>query len=65
MDEELKKRLTQGLSFTEARQRLLDFAAYHNAEEGIRQGIYDFENGRTRPAREVFDDLRRKYDIHR
>ena len=65
MDEELKKRLTQGLSFTEARQRLLDFAAYHSAEEGIRQGIDHFENGRTRPAREVFDDLRRKYDIHR
>ena len=65
MDEELKKRLTQGLSFTEARQRLLDFAAYHYAEEGIRQGINDFERGRTRPAKQVFDSLRRKYNIPR
>jgi len=63
MDEELKKRLTQGLSFTEARQSLLDFAAYHRAEEGIRQGIDDVAHGRTRPAREVFDNLRRKHNI--
>lgn len=41
-------------------QRLLDIAARADAEEGIRQGLDDVANGRTRPAREVFDEIRRK-----
>ena len=49
----------------EAYQRLLDLAAEANAAEGARQGREDLENGRTRPAREVFDELRAAYDIPR
>jgi prevent-host-death family protein len=49
----------------EAYQRLLDVAASANAEEGIRQGLDDVAHGRTRPAKEVFDEIRRKHDIPR
>ncbi len=49
----------------EAYQRLLDIAARADAEEGIRQGLDDVAHGRTRPARAVFDDIRRKHDIPR
>jgi prevent-host-death family protein len=48
-----------------AYQRLLDIAARADAEEGIRQGLEDVANGRTRPAKEVFDEIRRKYAIPR
>ncbi len=48
-----------------AYQRLLDIAARAEAEEGIRQGLEDVAYGRTRPAREVFDQIRRKHDIPR
>ena len=47
----------------EAYQRLLDVAASADAEEGIRQGLDDVAHGRTRTAREVFDEIRRKHDI--
>jgi len=49
----------------EAYQRLLDVAAGADAAEGIRQGLDDVARGRTRPAREVFDRIRRKHDIPR
>ena len=49
----------------EAYQRLLDIAAQADAEEGIRQGLDDVAHGRTRPAREVFDQIRRKHDMPR
>jgi prevent-host-death family protein len=49
----------------EGYQRLLDIAASADAEEGIRQGLDDVAKGRTRPAREVFDEIRRKHDIRR
>jgi prevent-host-death family protein len=49
----------------EAYQHLLDVAARADAVEGIRQGLDDVANGRTRPAREVFDEIRRKYDVRR
>jgi prevent-host-death family protein len=49
----------------EAYQRLLDIAAQADAEEGIRQGLEDVAHGRTRPAKEVFDEIRRKHDIPR
>src|SRR6202790_3096115 len=49
----------------EAYQRLLDVAARANASEGIRQGLDDVAHGRTRPAKEVFDDIRRKHGISR
>ncbi len=48
-----------------AYQRLLDIAARADEQEGIRQGLEDVKAGRTRPAREVFDEIRRKYDIPR
>jgi prevent-host-death family protein len=47
----------------DAYQRLLDVAAGSDGEEGIRQGLEDLAHGRTRPAREVFDQIRRKHDI--
>jgi predicted transcriptional regulator len=43
----------------EARQRLLDLAAQADESEGIRQGLEDMKNGRTRPAREVLEAFRR------
>jgi len=49
----------------EAYQRLLDIAARADVEEGIRQGLDDVVHGRTRPAREVFDELRHKHGIPR
>ncbi len=48
---------------TESYQRLLDIAAQSNVYEAIRQGIQDISHGRTRPAREVFLEMRRKYGI--
>lgn len=48
-----------------AYQRLLDIAAGADAEEGIRQGLDDVARGRTRPAAEVFDRIRRKHGIPR
>ena len=47
----------------EACQRLLDIAARADSEEGIRQGLDDVAHGRTRPAKAVFDDIRRKHGI--
>jgi prevent-host-death family protein len=49
----------------EAYQHLLDLAAAASAAEGIRQGLEDLANGRTRPAREVFDEVRAEYGIPR
>jgi prevent-host-death family protein len=49
----------------EAYQRLLDIAAGANAGEAIRQGLDDVARGRTRAAREVFDQIRRKHGISR
>ena len=47
----------------EAYQRLLDITARADSEEGIRQGLDDVAYGRSRPAKEVFDDIRRKHGI--
>ena len=44
----------------EAYQRLLDIAASADAGEGIRQGLDDVANGRTRPARAAFDEIYRR-----
>jgi predicted transcriptional regulator len=48
-----------------AYQRLLDIAARSDAEEGIRQGLDDIAHGRTLPAREAFNEVRRKHSIPR
>ena len=45
--------------------RLLDIAASADVNEGIRQGLEDIREGRTRPAAEVFEEMRRKYAISR
>jgi hypothetical protein len=39
-------------------QRLLDIAAQVDPSEGIRQGLEDVARGRTRPAHEVFGEIR-------
>lgn len=48
-----------------AYQRLLDIAALADPKEGTRQGLADVAAGRTRPAREVFDEFRQKHRIPR
>ncbi len=49
----------------EAYQNLLDIAARADVLEAIRQGVEDVAHGRTRPAREVFQEIRRKHGIPR
>ena len=49
----------------DAYQRMRDIAAAADAREGIRQGLEDKAAGRARPAKDVFDDLRRSLDIPR
>ncbi len=49
----------------EAYQRLLDIAARADAEEGIRQGMAEVAQGRTRPAIEFFDEFEAKHGICR
>jgi hypothetical protein len=49
----------------ESYQRLLDEAALADEREGVRQGDEDVVGGRTRPAREVFDEMRKQYGIPR
>jgi prevent-host-death family protein len=48
-----------------AYQHLLDIAARADVYEALRQGLDDAAQGRTRPARDVFDEIRRQYDIPR
>jgi hypothetical protein len=49
----------------EAYQHLLDLAAEASAAEGIRQGMEDLARGRTRPARETLDEIRKEHDVPR
>ncbi len=49
----------------EAYQRLLDTAARADVYEAIGQGIEDVVHGRTRPAREVFNELRGRHGVPR
>jgi prevent-host-death family protein len=49
----------------EAYQKLLDVASDASAADGIRQGLADLVAGRTRPARDVFAELRAEYDLPR
>jgi PHD/YefM family antitoxin component YafN of YafNO toxin-antitoxin module len=43
--------------------RLLDLAARQNSREGIRQGLDDVREGRTRPAKDAFADFHLKRGI--
>jgi prevent-host-death family protein len=49
----------------ESYQRLLDSAARADVHEAIRQGLDDIAHGRTRPAREVFSEFRRRHGVSR
>jgi hypothetical protein len=49
----------------DARQRQLDIAAQADAEEGIRQGLDDAENGRLRPIDEFFAEFEAAHGILR
>ena len=49
----------------EAYQRLLDMAATADAREGVRQGLEDARKGRTRPAREFFNEFEARYGLSR
>jgi prevent-host-death family protein len=49
----------------EAYQRLLDIAARADAGEGVRQGFEDMKKGKTRPAREFFDEFEAAHGISR
>jgi prevent-host-death family protein len=46
-------------------QRMVALARQADIELALRQSDADIAAGRTRPAREVFDDLRKKYNIPR
>ena len=49
----------------ESYQRLLDSAARADVYEAIRQGVDDIVQRRTRPARKVFNELRRRHGVSR
>lgn len=49
----------------EAYQRLLDIAARADVFEAIRQSLDDAAQGRTRAAKDVVNELRRRYEIPR
>ncbi len=49
----------------EAYQRLLDLAARADAGEGIRQGLEDAKQGKTRPATEFFAEFEASHDLPR
>jgi len=49
----------------ESYQRLLDIVARADVHEAIRQGLEDVAQGRTRPAQEVFNEIRRRDGIPR
>ncbi len=44
-------------------QRLLDLAALQDENEGIRQGMEDARNGRSRPVQEFFAEFEAKHGI--
>ncbi len=49
----------------QAYQELLDIAARADVYEAIRQGAEDAEQQRTRPARKVLSELRRRHGVPR
>ncbi len=49
----------------EAYQRLLDIAARADVYEALRQSEDDIAHGRTRPARQFFEEFRRRHGIPR
>src|SRR5712692_9495585 len=53
------------LQDAESYQRLLDRAARADVYEAVRQGVDDIVHGRARPARKVFNELRRRHGVSR
>jgi prevent-host-death family protein len=53
----VKGKATAVVQDAEGYQRLLDIAAHASAEEGIRQGLQDAKEGKTRSARDVFREF--------
>jgi len=49
----------------ESYQRLLDSAARADVYEAVRQGVDDIVQGRTRPARKVFNEMRARRGVPR
>jgi len=49
----------------ESYQRLLDSAARADVYEAVRQGMDDIVHRRTRPARKVFNEMRRHHGVAR
>jgi prevent-host-death family protein len=49
----------------EAYQRLLDIAARADVEEGVRQGLEEAKQGKSRPIREFFEEFEAKHGIRR
>jgi prevent-host-death family protein len=48
-----------------AYQRLLDLAAAADVNEGIRQGLEEIRQGKGRPAKEFFEEMRKKHGLSR
>ncbi len=46
-------------------QKLMDSIDYSEAVKGIRLGLDDVEQGRTKPVRHAFDAIRKKHGIPR
>ena len=46
-------------------QKLMELLERAEAIEGIRRGLEDANEGRTKPAREAFDGIRKKHGIPR
>lgn len=46
-------------------QKLLDAMDYNETVKGIRRGLEDVKHGRTKPARQAFDEIRKKHQIAR
>jgi prevent-host-death family protein len=44
-------------------ERMLELIDRLECIEGIRRGLEDFEHGRSKPAKEVMEEMRRKYKI--
>ena len=48
---------------TQSYQRMLELIDRAEAIEGIRRGLESMARGQGRPAKEVFEELRKKYKI--
>ena len=61
----VKRKAEAVVQDAESYQRVLDIAARADFNEAVRQGLDDLAHGRTRPAKEVFEEIRAEYGIPR